>query len=73
MAKQTDFAGKRHTLTLEDQRKGGKRSGEVRRDLRDTRELVRRAMSMYLNSDDPAEVNYISDITDKKTYPPKKQ
>ena len=51
MAKQTDFAGKRHTLTLEDQRKGGKRSGEVRRDLRDTRELVRKAMSMYLNSE----------------------
>lgn len=66
MAKQTNFAGKRHTLTLEDQRKGGKRSGEVRRDLRDTRELARRAMSMYLNSDDPAEVNYISEITAQK-------
>ena len=36
MAKQTDFAGKRHTLTVEDQRKGGKRSGEVRRDLRNS-------------------------------------
>lgn len=64
MAKQTNFAGKRHTLTVEDQRKGGKRSGEVRRDLRDTREIVRRAMSMYLKNSDPAEINYLSEITD---------
>lgn len=63
MAKQTDFAGKRHTLTVEDQRKGGKRSGEVRRDMRDTREIVRRAMSMYLKKGDPTEVNYINEIT----------
>ena len=64
MAKQTNFGGKRHTLTVEDQRKGGKRSGEVRRDLRDTREIVRRAMSMYLKNSDPAEINYLSEITD---------
>lgn len=63
MAKQTDFGGKRHTLTVEEQRKGGERSGKVRRDMRDAREIVRRAMSMYIKSGKPTEINFINEIT----------
>lgn len=66
MAERIDNLGdKKHKLTAVDQSKGGKKSGQVRRDKRDIKELARAAMSLYLTSGKPSDIKCLEDLKGK--------
>ena len=66
MAERIDNLGdKKHKLTADDASKGGKKSGQVRRDKRDIKELAKAVMSLYLTSGKPSDIKCLEDLKGK--------